>query len=61
MRNSTINIILMIAMVFVAFVTLGGLGNAAVKEPFYWFPFVANVLVYGWIIYRLYKARNGEE
>lgn len=43
-----------------AFVTLGGLGNVAVKVgSFYWLPFIVNLGVYGWIIWKLFK--KGQE
>ena len=42
-------------MFFFAIITLGGLGNIAVRESFYWLPFVVNIGVYGTIIYKLFK------
>ncbi len=42
-----------------AALTLGGLGNIAAQEHFYWLPFIVNVGVYGSIIWKLYK--KGQE
>lgn len=47
--------LLAILFLFLAFITLGGLGTAAVKSHFYWFPFIVNLGVYGYIIYKLFK------
>lgn len=35
--------------------TLGALGAAAVKEHIYWIPFVANILVYGGMLWKNIK------
>ena len=44
-----------------ACITLGGLGNAAVTvDHFYWIPFIVNLGVYGWIIYKLFKKGQEE-
>ena len=52
---------LTILFVLFVFITLGGLGNAAFTiDAFYWIPFVVNLGVYGWIIYKLIK-RGQEE
>lgn len=48
-----------ILVAFLACITLGGLGNIAVQEHFYWLPFIVNVGVYGYIIYKLFK--KGQE
>lgn len=45
-----------ILLIFVGFITLGGLGVAAVKEPFYWVAFVFNFMVYAIIFRNLWKA-----
>lgn len=47
--------LLAIVALFVGFITLGAIGNAAVVTPFYWFPFVVNLGVYGFIVYKLFK------
>lgn len=44
-----------ILVAFLAIITLGGLGNIAAQEHFYWLPFIVNVGVYGYIIYKLFK------
>lgn len=48
-----------ILVAFLAIITLGGLGNIAAQEHFYWLPFIVNVGVYGYIIYKLFK--KGQE
>lgn len=48
-----------ILVAFLACITLGGLGNIAAQEHFYWLPFIVNVGVYGYIIYKLFK--KGQE
>lgn len=56
MSNNTKYNLLAILFFFFAAITLGGLGNAAVTVGhFYWFPFIVNLGVYGWIIYKLFK------
>lgn len=53
--------LLAVFLAFVGMITLGGLGNAAVKSAsFYWLPFVLNLGVYGWGVYRLFKKGNEE-
>lgn len=47
--------------IFILFVwmmlTCGGLGNAAAKyDSIYWVPFIANIIVYGGFLYKIYKA-----
>jgi len=58
-RHTKYNLLAVLAF-FCAIITLGGLGNIAVQETFYWLPFVVNVGVYGCIIYKLFK-RGKEE
>lgn len=41
----TKNIFFLIVTVILAVLTLGGLGNAAMNEPFYWVPFVVNAVI----------------
>lgn len=53
-RHTKYNL-LTVLMFFFAIITLGGLGNIAVQETFYWFPFVVNIGVYGTIIWKLFK------
>lgn len=60
MDNSTKFKLLAILMFFVMAITLGGLGTIAVKDHFYWVAFVANIGVYGTIIWKLFK-RGQEE
>lgn len=55
MNKSTKFKLLAILALFMGFVTLGAIGNAAVATPFYWFPFVVNLGVYGFIVYHLFK------
>jgi len=52
-----------ILVAFLACITLGGLGNIAAQEHFYWTAFVANIAVYGYFIYKLIKEgkRNDPE
>lgn len=46
-----------IAVFIAAIMTLGGLGNAAAKyDSIYWVPFIANIIVYGGFLYKIYKA-----
>lgn len=56
MNKSTKFKLLAILALFVGFVTLGAIGNAAVATPFYWLPFVVNIGVYGAIIWKLFKT-----
>lgn len=45
--------------VFIAIVTLGGLGNAAVTvDKIYWLPFVLDIPFFGFVCYKLFKAEN---
>ena len=60
MTNSTKFNLLAILFAFIGIITLGGLGNIAVQQHFYWLPFVVNVGVYGWIIYKLFKKGQEE-
>lgn len=60
MKESTKYNLLAVLFFFFACITLGGLGNAAVKAHFYWFPFVVNIGVYGFIIYKLFKKGQEE-
>ena len=50
----------LIVIALVAFITLGGLGNIAVQDHFYWVAFAANVVVYGCVIYNLLKHKEDE-
>lgn len=47
MRKSTLYRHLAIVLIIISFVTLGGLGKAAMLERFYWAPFILNIVVYG--------------
>lgn len=58
-RHTKYNLLAVLTF-FCAIITLGGLGNIAVQETFYWFPFVVNLGVYGFIVYHLFK-RGKEE
>lgn len=60
MSKSTKYNLFAVLLAFVGMITLGGLGNAAIKEPFYWFPFVLNLGVYGDGVYRLFKKGQEE-
>ena len=55
MKQAIINKIGLIVVLFIAFITLGGLGNIAVQEPFYWVAFAFNVFVYGAVIWNLWR------
>lgn len=44
--------------VFIAIVTLGGLGNIAVKESIYWVPFVLDIPFFGYVCYKLFKTEK---
>ena len=55
MKQSTKNLYYIVAIFIIAFITLGGLGNIAVQEHFYWIPFFVNIGFYGFIIYKLWK------
>jgi len=61
MKQATIYKISVIVLFFVAMMTLGGLGNAAVKEHFYWIAFAANIVVYGIVIWNLFRGIREEE
>lgn len=39
----------------VGFATLGALGFRAMSQPFYWIPFIANVVVYVMLVWWLFK------
>lgn len=53
-RHTKYNLLAVLTF-FCAIITLGGLGNIAVQETFYWLPFVVNIGVYGVIIWKLFK------
>ena len=53
-------IIAISVLAFVAFITLGGLGNIAAQQHFYWVAFIANIVVYGCVIYNLIKHKEEE-
>lgn len=58
-RHTKYNL-LAVLMFFFAIITLGGLGNIAIRESFYWLPFAVNIGVYGAIIWKLFKrAQEG--
>lgn len=44
--------------VFIAIVTLGGLGNIAVKESIYWVPFILDIPFFVYICYNLFKTEK---
>ena len=44
-----------------AAITLGGLGNAAMSEPFYWVPFILDIPFYAIIGIKLWRAENPKE
>lgn len=54
-RHTKYNLLVVLTF-FCAIITLGGLGNIAVQETFYWLPFVVNIGVYGAIIWKLFKT-----
>lgn len=62
MKKSQLYLLLIVLSVFILMMTLGGLGNMAMTEKFYWIPFVMNIPVYGGLIYfMLGKKREAEE
>ena len=44
--------------VFVAMLTLGGLGNIAVKESIYWIPFILDIPFFVYVCYMLFKTEK---
>ena len=58
MENQDKKRFLSLGVALAAFLTLGGLGNIAIQEALYWIPFVANVVVYGWLMYKLVKPNK---
>lgn len=57
MKNSDKNKLLAVVTFFIAILTLGGLGNAAVTvDRFYWVPFVIDIPFFAYICYKLFKA-----
>ena len=58
-RHTKYNLLAVLTF-FCAIITLGGLGNIAVQETFYWLPFVVNIGVYGVIIWKLFKRAQGD-
>lgn len=60
MDKSTKHNLSAIFLAFIGMLTLGAIGNAAVKEPFYWLPFVLNLGVYGYGSYKLFKKGQEE-
>ena len=60
-RNNNLIGFAIVFIFLVAAMTLGGLGAAAVREPFFWVPFGINVFVYGYIIREFWNHwREGE-
>ena len=60
MAKSTKYNLLAVILAFIGMITLGGLGNAAVESAtFYWFPFVLNLGLYAYAVYKLFK--KGQE
>ena len=57
----TKNILFLIITVILAVLTLGGLGNAAMNEPFYWVPFVLDIPFFATIGVKLWRAENPKE
>ena len=56
MKQSTWHLYYIIILVLIAFITLGGLGNAAVVvDKFYWIPFFINLGLYIFIGVKLYR------
>lgn len=44
-----------VLITFIGFLTLGALGKAASDEHIYWIPFVANIFVYGYMLWKNVK------
>lgn len=57
----TKNILFLIVTVILMVLTLGGLGNAAMNEPFYWVPFILDIPFFITIGYKLWRAENPKE
>ena len=58
--NSSKYYFLAVLVFLCAALTLGGLGNIAVQEHFYWLPFVLNLGVYGYLLHNLFKKAQEE-
>lgn len=53
-----LNIVILIVWMML---TLGGLGNAAMNEHFYWVPFFLDIPFFAYIGVRLWRAENPKE
>ena len=58
MKQSDLYIYYIGIVTFLAFITLGGLGNIALKESFYWIPFLLNLGFYSIVGYKLFKKKK---
>lgn len=54
-KNHGLNIVILIVWMML---TLGGLGNIAVKESIYWVPFVLDIPFFGYVCYKLFKTEK---
>lgn len=61
MRQSLIYKITVVLVVFLAIITLGGLGNIAAQEHFYWVAFAGNLAIYPIVIWNLVRGIKEEE
>lgn len=61
MTQSTKFNLLAVLFAFIGIITLGGLGNIAAQQHFYWLAFVANLGVYAFLVYKIFKkGQEGE-
>lgn len=58
-RHTKYNLLAVLAF-FCAIITLGGLGNIAAQQHFYWLAFVANLGVYAFLVYKIFKKGQEE-
>lgn len=61
MKQSVIYKLTLVLVVFLLFITLGGLGNIAAQQHFYWLAFVGNLVIYPLVLWNLWKAIQKEE
>ena len=57
-KNHGFNFVMLLVW---AAITLGGLGNAAMNEPFYWVPFILDIPYFAYIGVKLWRAENPKE
>lgn len=52
---------LAVLIALIGCITLGAIGTTAMAQHFYWIAFVANIIVYGCVIYNILKANDDPE